>query len=140
MMRYLLSFYAVVLVVSCHCSEAAEAPPPPAAAEQSVVVSAQRLTVETLVDRKVYNVTTDIQANFGTVSDVLSAIPSVDVDPDGIVSLRGDSNVLILIDGKPSALLSGSKAGDNLQSIPARDIERIEVLPTPPPQFKAEGS
>jgi outer membrane receptor protein involved in Fe transport len=81
-----------------------------------------------------------VQASFGSVGDVLSAIPSVDVDPDGLVSLRGDSSVLILIDGKPSALLSGSKAGDNLRSIPARDIERIEVLPTPPPQFKADGA
>src|SRR5207245_4038308 len=75
-----------------------------------------------------------------TVSDVLSAIPSVDVDPDGNVSLRGDSNVLILIDGKPSTQFSGSAAGDNLQSVPAKDIERIEVMTTPPAQFKADGT
>ncbi len=105
-----------------------------------MVVSAQKLQVETLVDRKVYNVTTDLQASFGSVGDVLTAIPSVDVDADGVVSLRGDTHVLILIDGKPSALFSGSKAGDNLQSIPAKDIERIEVLPTPPAQFKADGA
>src|SRR5207237_5369831 len=53
---------------------------------------------------------------------------------------RGDTNVLILIDGKPATQLQGSKAGDNLQSIPASDIERIEVLATPPAQFKAEGA
>jgi outer membrane receptor protein involved in Fe transport len=64
----------------------------------------------------------------------------VDVDPDGNVSLRGDSNVLILIDGKPSTQFSGSAAGDNLQSIPAKDIERIEVITTPPAQFKADGT
>ena len=134
---------ALALVMTCQTANAAEppaAPTPPAAAEQSVVVSAQKLPVETLVDRKVYNVTTDIQASFGSVSDILSAIPSVDVDGDGAVSLRGDTNVLILIDGKPSALFSGSAAGDNLQSIPAKDIERIEVLPTPPAQFKADGA
>ena len=107
---------------------------------QSIVVTAHKLAVETLIDRKVYSVTDDVQASFGTVSDVLSAIPSVDVGPDGNVSLRGDSNVLILIDGKPSTQFSGSAAGDNLQSIPAKDIERIEVITTPPAQFKADGT
>ena len=106
----------------------------------SVVVTTRKLAVETLIDRKVYSVTADVQATFGSVGDVLSAIPSVDVDPDGTVSLRGDSNVLILIDGKPSTQFSGSKAGDNLQSFPAKDIERIEVLTTPPVQFKADGA
>jgi outer membrane receptor for ferrienterochelin and colicin len=107
---------------------------------ESVVVTTKKLAVETLIDRKVYSVTADVQATFGSVGDVLSAIPSVDVDPDGKVSLRGDSNVLILIDGKPSTQFSGSAAGDNLQSIPAKDIERIEVLTTPPAQFKADGA
>src|SRR5207249_1150305 len=58
----------------------------------------------------------------------------------GAVSLRGDTNVLILIDGKPATQLQGSKAGDNLQSVPASDIERIEILTTPPAQFKAAGA
>src|SRR5258707_14267789 len=107
---------------------------------ESVVVTTQKLPVENRIDRKVYSVTTDVQASFGSVGDVLTAIPSVDVDPDGKVSLRGDSNVLILIDGKPSTQFSGSAAGDNLQSIPAKDIERIEVLTTPPAQFKADGA
>lgn len=107
---------------------------------EAVVVTAQKLDVETLIDRKVYTVTSDVQSTFGTLGDVLSVIPSVDVDPDGIVSLRGDTNVLILIDGKPSTQFSGSAAGDNLQSIPAKDIERIEILTTPPAQFKADGA
>ncbi len=131
----------LALIASCHCAQAADAPPTtPKEPVQSIVVSSKRLPVENLVDRKVYDITTDVLANFGSVSDVLTAIPSVDVDGDGVVSLRGDNNVLILIDGKPSTLFSGSKAGDNLQSIPAKDIERIEVLTTPPPQFKAEGA
>ena len=131
------------MVLSAASSNAAAADPPappPSAPVESVVVTAQKLAVETLIDRKVYSIATDVQATFGTVSDVLSAIPSVDVDPDGNVSLRGDSSVLILIDGKPSTQLSGSAAGDNLQSIPAKDIERIEVMTTPPAQFKAEGA
>jgi outer membrane receptor for ferrienterochelin and colicin len=122
-------------------AEDASTPNTPATTpQQSVVVSTQRLQVETLVDRKVYSVAADVQASFGSVGDVLTAIPSIDVDSDGLVSLRGDPHVLILIDGKPSALFSGSRAGQSLQSIPAKDIERIEVLPTPPAQFKADGA
>ena len=107
---------------------------------ETVVVQGQRLTVETKIDRKVYTVPDDAQSTLGTLSDLLNVIPSVDVDPDGAVSLRGDTNVLILIDGKPATQLQGSKAGDNLQSISAPDIERIEILTTPPAQFKAEGA
>ena len=132
---------ALAVILASSAAGAAEAPSPAgAAAVQSVVVTAQRLSVETLIDRKVYSVTEDAQSTFGTVSDVLSVIPSVDVDSDGVVSLRGDTNVLILVDGRPSAQFSGPAAGDNLQSIPAKDIERIEVITTPPAQFKAEGA
>jgi outer membrane receptor protein involved in Fe transport len=82
----------------------------------------------------------EAQTTLGTLDDLLSVIPSINVDPDGAVLLRGDTNVLILIDGKPATQLQGAKAGDNLQAIPASDIERIEVLTTPPAQFKAEGA
>ena len=122
---------------------AAENPPPPAdSALDTIVVQGEKLNVESKIDRKIYSVTEDVQSTLGTLSDILSVIPSidVDVDADGIVSLRGDTNVLILIDGKPATQLQGSKAGDNLQSISAKDIERIEVLTTPPAQFKADGA
>jgi outer membrane receptor protein involved in Fe transport len=112
----------------------------PAPAIETVVVQGQKLNIETKIDRKIYSVPEDAQSTLGTLSDILSVIPSVDVDPDGLVSLRGDTNVLILIDGKPATQLQGSKAGDNLQSISARDIERIEILTIPPAQFKAEGT
>jgi outer membrane receptor for ferrienterochelin and colicin len=134
---------AVAITAACPVAKAAAepSPTPPAPPEvESIVVSAEKLPVETLIDRKVYSVTSDVQSTFGTLSDILNVIPSVDVDPDGIVSLRGDSNVLILIDGKPSTQFSGASAGDNLQSIPAKDIERIEILTTPPAQFKADGA
>jgi outer membrane receptor protein involved in Fe transport len=107
---------------------------------ETIVVQGQKLNVETKIDRKIYSVPDEAQTTLGTVSDLLNVIPSVDVDPDGVVSLRGDSNVLILVDGKPATQFQGSKAGDNLQSISASDIERIEILTTPPAQFKAEGS
>ena len=115
---------------------AAAAPPAP----QEIVVTAHPSEVETRLDRTVYDVTSDVQSTAGTLSDVLTAIPSVDVDVDGNVSLRGDTHVLILIDGKPSSLFAGAAAGENLQSIPARDIVRIEVMSNPPPQYKADGA
>jgi len=107
---------------------------------ETVVVQGQKLNVETRIDRKIYTVPEDAQTTLGALSDLLNVIPSVDVDLGGAVSLRGDTNVLILIDGKPATQLQGSKAGDNLQSIPASDIERIEILTTPPAQFKAAGA
>jgi outer membrane receptor for ferrienterochelin and colicin len=107
---------------------------------ETVVVQGQKLNVETKIDRKIYTVPDEAQTTLGTLSDLLNVIPSVDVDQDGVVSLRGDTNVLILIDGKPATELQGSKAGDNLQSISASNIERIEVLTTPPAQYKAEGA
>jgi outer membrane receptor protein involved in Fe transport len=107
---------------------------------ETVVVQGQKLNVETKIDRKIYTVPEDAQSTLGTLSDILNVIPSVDVDPDGIVSLRGDTNVLILIDGKPATQLQGANAGDVLQSISASNIERIEILTTPPAQFKAEGA
>ena len=107
---------------------------------ETVVVQGQKLNVETRIDRKIYSVPEDAQSTLGTLSDILNVIPSVDVDPDGIVSLRGDTNVLILIDGKPATQLQGANAGDVLQSISASNIERIEILTTPPPEYKAEGA
>jgi outer membrane receptor protein involved in Fe transport len=138
-----VGLWAVAIMAACAAAKADESvpalPAPPPAVE-TIVVTSEKLAVETLIDRKIYSVTSDVQSTFGTLSDILNIIPSVDVDPDGIVSLRGDRNVLILIDGKPSTQFSGASAGDNLQSIPAKDIERIEILTTPPAQFKAEGA
>jgi outer membrane receptor protein involved in Fe transport len=121
-------------------SAASAAPGENAPSVQTILVQGQKFTVETRIDRKIYSVPEDAQSTLGTLSDILNVIPSVDVDPDGIVSLRGDPNVLVLIDGKAATQLQGSKAGDNLQSISASDIERIEILTTAPAQFKAEGT
>jgi len=133
----IVAYLCAVLAGAVASGAACAADPPPPAA---VVVTANRLAVETKIDRKVYSISEDAQSTFGTVTDVLAVIPSIDVDGDGTVALRGDSNVLILIDGRPAAQLSGSGAGDSLQSIPAQDIERIEVITTPPAQFKADGA
>lgn len=106
----------------------------------TIVVQGQKLAVESKIDRKIYTIPQEALGSVGSLSDVLGEIPSIDVDPDGILSLRGDSHVLVLIDGKPATQLQGSKGGENLQSISAMGIERIEVLTTPPAQYKSEGA
>ncbi len=107
---------------------------------QTVVVQGKRAAVTRRIDRKIYRADSDIQSSSGTAGDLLNTIPSVDVDADGKVSLRGDSSVTLLIDGKPSATLSGATGGDGLSQIPAGDIDRIEVVTNPSAQFKADGS
>jgi outer membrane receptor protein involved in Fe transport len=119
---------------------ASSAQPTPATEVKTVTVTADRARAVTLIDRKVYTVGTDLQATTGAAADVLSNIPSVEVDADGNVSLRGDPSVTILIDGKPSAAFAGSSRGLSLQQLPASQIDRIEVLTNPPAQYKAEGS
>lgn len=119
---------------------AAPATPLPENELSPIVITTDKLAVETLIDRKVYSVKSDVQSTFGSASDILGVIPSVDVDSEGSVSLRGDTNVLILVDGRPSALFSGPSAGDNLQSFPASQIEHIEIMTTPPAQYKASGA
>lgn len=106
----------------------------------ALVVTAQRSKTQALIDRKVYVVSGDLQATTGSAADILNQVPSVDVDADGVVTLRGDPNVTILVDGKPSAALSGAAAGLSLLQFPASDIDRIEVMATAPSQYKAEGS
>ncbi|MBV9621814.1 MAG: TonB-dependent receptor [Gammaproteobacteria bacterium] len=120
--------------------QARAADPPPGQPLESITVLGTRIEVENLIDRKVYHIEADLQSSFGSLTDVLSNLPSVDVDPDGNVALRGDTNVLILIDGKPAPQFTGAAAGDALQAFPASEIERIEVITNPPPEFKAEGT
>ena len=87
--------------------------------------------------KKVYDVKKDLTAQTGTVLDMLKNIPSVDVDNDGNVSLRGGGNVKILIDGKPSALLS--QGTQVLQSMPANVIDKVEIINNPGAKYEAEG-
>jgi len=121
------------------CYGQASGPSEPAAIEP-VTITSVRPRVELLSDRKVYNVGADLQGTSGNATDVLQAIPSVEVDSEGVVSLRGDTNVLILVNGRPMAQLSGPLAGVGLQQIPAQDVERIELITEPPAEFKAQGA
>jgi outer membrane receptor protein involved in Fe transport len=104
---------------------------------QSVSVVGERETNR--IDRQVYDVKSDVSSSNGTAADALSNVPSVSVDPDGTVSLRGSTNVQILVDGKPSAMLQGDNRGPALQAMPSEDIDSIEVINNPGAEFGNEG-
>ena len=104
-----------------------------------VFIIAEKSTVEIRLDKKIYNVGKDMTVKGGTASDVLDNVPSVDVDPEGVVSLRGSENVRILIDGKPSALL-GLSGADALKQLPSDAIERVEVITSPSARYDSEGT
>ena len=101
-----------------------------------VVIRSEKTTVEIKLDKKVYNVGNDLMVKGGTVSDVLDNIPSVSVDVEGNVSLRGNDNVRVLIDGKPSNAINIAEA---LRLIPADAIEKVEVITNPSARYDAEG-
>jgi outer membrane receptor protein involved in Fe transport len=92
------------------------------------------------LDKRTYDPSQDIISKGGNLQDVLQNVPSVEVDTDGTVSMRGSSNVKFLINGKPSALLGISEGSNALQSIPADQIERIEVITNPSSKFEASGT
>jgi outer membrane receptor protein involved in Fe transport len=100
-----------------------------------VEIIADQAHVEYRIDRKVVNVSQDINAATGTAADVLQNTPSVQVDIEGNVSLRGNGNFTVLIDGKPS-ILSGS---DALQQIPASAIRNIEIITNPSAKYDPDG-
>ena len=101
-----------------------------------VIIRSEKTTVEIKLDKKVYNVGNDLMVKGGTVSDVLDNIPSVSVDVEGNVSLRGNDNVRVLIDGKPSNAINIAEA---LRLIPADAIEKVEVITNPSARYDAEG-
>lgn len=105
-----------------------------------VVITGQAAPVQTSIDRRSYSVAADLQAQSGSIGDALRNVPSAEVDAQGEVSLRGDSNVTILIDGKPSSLFQGDSKGQALQQLPANRIERVEVITNPSAEFRADGS
>ena len=104
-----------------------------------VLVRAETTEVEVRLDKKIYNIGKDLTTAGGTVSDALNNVPSVSVDLDGGISLRGNQNVRILINGKPSAL-AGFGSSDVLGQLPAEAIERVEVITSPSARYDAEGT
>jgi len=102
----------------------------------AVNIRAEATTVQIKLDKKVYSVGQDLLVKGGTVSDVLDNIPSVTVDADGTIALRGNENVRILIDGRPSNAINISEA---LRLIPADAIEKVEVVTNPSARYDSEG-
>ena len=99
----------------------------------------RRSDVEIRLDKRVYNVGQNLNAKGTNVSDVLENIPSLSLDLEGNLELRGSTNVRILIDGKPSGLV-GLNGITALADLPAESIERVEVITAPSARYQAEGS
>ncbi len=106
---------------------------------QEVTVTGQRSAMKLEVDRKSFDVDQQIANAGGSASEVLENIPSVEVDQDGQVSLRGNTSVEVWINGKASGLTTDNRA-EILQQMPAESIERIEIIDNPSAKFSAEGS
>ena len=105
--------------------------------EVEVVAKKPQMRFE--IDRKVFDATQDISSEGGSASDLLSNIPSVEVDNEGEVSLRGNSSVTIWINGKASGLTSDNQA-DILEMMPAEDIKQVEVITNPSAKYSPEGT
>lgn len=106
---------------------------------KEVVVTEQRSQMSFDIDKRVFTVDQSIATTGGTASDVLADIPSVEVDTEGTVSLRGSESVTVWINGKASGLTSDNQ-GDILQQLPAGSIERIEVITNPSAKHSPEGT
>jgi len=103
---------------------------------ESVEITGERNNIEYKIDRKVINISKDLSATGGTVTDALENTPSIHVDIDGNVQLRGSSSFLVLIDGKPTAL----DASDALNQIPASTVESVEIITNPSAKFDPDGT
>lgn len=101
----------------------------------AVVINAERSTMEQLVDRKVIRVGKDLSTAGATASDIMNNIPSVNVDQDGNISMRGNENVRVLIDGKPTQLDPKTL----LKQIPSNAIDKIELITNPSAKYNPEG-
>lgn len=104
----------------------------------AVEVIGEKAVYEQQLDKKVFNVEKNITSTGGTVTDALQNIPSVSVDVDGNVSMRGSGNVTILIDGKPSGLTGANRAAA-LSQLPASTVEKIEIITNPSARYDADG-
>lgn len=105
---------------------------------KEVVIDGTPPAMEMGIDRKIFNVEQSIVSEGGTATELLQNVPSLSVDMDGNVGLRGSSNVTVLIDGRRSAL-AGSNINDLLESLPANSIQRVEVMTNPSSKYDPEG-
>ncbi|HEX6859969.1 MAG TPA: outer membrane beta-barrel family protein [Caulobacteraceae bacterium] len=135
-----MKFRSSLFLAAALFPAAALAQEAPATTVGGVTVTAAPQQYRSSIDRKSYSVANDLQATTGSVADVLRNVPSVEVDVQGNVSLRGDQSVTILVDGRPSGMFEGEGRADALMQMPADQIDRVEVMTNPSAAFKPEGS
>ena len=104
-----------------------------------VEVIGEKTEIEIKLDKTVYNIGKDLTLKGSSVSDVLDNLPSVEVDIEGNVSLRGNESVRILINGKPSGLV-GISSNEALKQFPSESVEKVEVITSPSARYNAEGT
>jgi outer membrane receptor protein involved in Fe transport len=107
--------------------------------EREVKVIAEKDVLKAGIDKKIYNVAEDLNVKGGTANDILQRLPSVEVDQDGGVMLRGEGTVTVLIDGRPSSL-SGGNGKSLLDALPAGSIERVEIVTNPSAKYDPDGT
>ena len=107
--------------------------------EREIKVIAEKEVLKAGIDKKIYNVAEDLNVRGGTANDILQRLPSVEVDQDGKVMLRGEGSVTVLIDGRPSSL-SGGNGKSLLDALPAGSIERIEIVTNPSAKYDPDGT
>lgn len=113
---------------------------PPTRTVEAVTVTGAAPDQQSSIDKKSYTLGKDLQATTGSIADALRNLPAVEVDLQGNLSLRGDQNVTILVDGKPSPQFDGKDRADALQQLPADQIERVEVITNPSAALNPEGT
>ena len=104
-----------------------------------VEVIGEKTEIEIKLDKTVYNIGKDLTLKGSSVSDVLDNLPSVEVDIEGNVSLRGNESVRILINGKPSGLV-GISSNEALKQFPSESVDKVEVITSPSARYNAEGT
>lgn len=105
---------------------------------EEVLVQGRTADLQLGIDKKIFDVSQSLVSVGGTAQDVLGNVPTLQVDADGSVSLRGSSSVKILIDGKESAM-AGSDVNKLLQSLPADAVSKVEIITNPSAKYDAEG-
>jgi outer membrane receptor protein involved in Fe transport len=144
MLRLQAGLFIPAVLLAPAAALAQATPPAPTKPNASDAVAGVVVTakgpVSISIDRRSYSIASDLQAANGTLADALRNIPSVDIDPQGNLKLRGDPSVTVLINGLPASQFQGPNAGDALQAIPAGTVDRIEVMTNPSAEYTSQGT